>query len=121
MSRGLRRTRAAEGPAQLGASSGAVFAPEPDARFRRRESRVAQRGRQAGIDLRTKSERPVSRILKNAISVRGCRTVLFLMLFGKVAEIARNGRKTTIITKIYLFLDTVKTQNQPGEDEIDIH
>lgn len=82
MSRGLRRTRAAEGPAQLGASSGAVFAPEPDARFRRRESRVAQRGRRAGIDLRTESERPVSRILKNAISVRGCRTVLFLMSFG---------------------------------------
>ena len=82
VSRGLRRTRAAEVPAQLGASSGAVFAPEPDARFRRRESRVAQRGRRAGIDLRTESERPVSRILKNAISVRGCRTVLFLMSFG---------------------------------------
>ena len=53
-----------------------------DARFRRRESRVVQRGRRAGIDLRTESERPVSRILKNAISVRGCRTVLFLMSFG---------------------------------------
>lgn len=61
--------RAAEGPAQLGASSGR-FAPEPDARFRRkrvsrRPARPPGRNRSPGR-VRASCEP----ILKNAISVR---------------------------------------------------